>query len=232
MKYFELVKIYHPDRSTINSARDGLSHGERLERYRLIVLAHEILSDPAKRSAYDAYGAGWGAKRSSTIQYSRGFSSASGKEYGQGPGYDNSPFANATWEDWERWYRRNADGTQKQAYAGTYVNPNAFAAFVIMLAVLSGIFQATRASTLSGNMAEKQLAFTEETNRFMTARATQFDEENLDSGGRVKAFLEKRDPTRFGLKEEEEEQYRKHFVNDDGIQPLGRTKVRSSDEKI
>lgn len=32
MKYFELVKIYHPDRSSHNVGCEGLSHLERLER--------------------------------------------------------------------------------------------------------------------------------------------------------------------------------------------------------
>lgn len=199
-------------------------------QYRLIVLAHEILSDPSKRNAYDAYGAGWGSRQTSATRHSRGFSSTAGQKYGQGAGFDNSPFANATWEDWERWYRRNSSGHQKQAYAGTYVNPNAFAAFVIIAAVLSGVLQATRASTLTGNMAEKQLAFTQETSQFMTQRAaSQFDDHQLDSSGRVKAFLEKRDPTRYGLKDEEGQYYKKHFgdANDKEITPLGRTRTRT-----
>lgn len=32
LKYFELVKIYHPDRSSQSVGCEGLSHGERLER--------------------------------------------------------------------------------------------------------------------------------------------------------------------------------------------------------
>lgn len=32
MKYFELVKIYHPDRSSHHAGCEGLSHVERLER--------------------------------------------------------------------------------------------------------------------------------------------------------------------------------------------------------
>ena len=99
-----------------------------------------------------------------------------------------------------------------------------------MAAILSGILQATRASTMSGNMVEKQLAFTEQTSKFMTQRAaTQFDDHQLDSSGRVKAFLEKRDPTRYGLKEDEEGYYKKHFgdTNDEEVTPLGRTRTRT-----
>lgn len=111
------------------------------------------------------------------------------------------------------------------------MNPNAFAAFVIILAVLSGILQATRAGQLSSSMAEKQLAFTAETTRFMSTRASEFDEGKLNSEGRVKHFLERRDPTRFGLKEEEEEHYRKHFGNGEGVLPLGRKKTKQEEEQ-
>lgn len=97
---------------------------------------------------------------------------------------------------------------------------------MITAAVLSGVLQATRATSFSGNMAEKQLAFTAETSRFMSTRATSLEDEKLDKDGRVKAFLEKRDPTRYGLKEEEEVQYRKHFVSDEDIVPLGRRKEK------
>lgn len=57
-RYYDLVKVYHPDSST-SLAAQKLTVEERLSRYRLIVDAHEILSDYKKRSAYDNYGLGW-----------------------------------------------------------------------------------------------------------------------------------------------------------------------------
>lgn len=57
-RYFDLVKIYHPDSQASPLARK-LPREERLARYRLIVDAHEILSDDQKRTAYDSYGLGW-----------------------------------------------------------------------------------------------------------------------------------------------------------------------------
>lgn len=212
-KFYQLVKIYHPDRNNLEGTGfGGISATEKLERYRLVVLANEILSDPIKRKAYDSHGAGWGSSERQSTRHTRGYYSAStGKTYGTGRGHDNSPFGNATWEDWERWYRRTEDNT-KQAYAGNYINPNAFASFVILMAVITGVAQATRAGQYSGSLEEKAQAFTEETSRFMTSRALHYNENNLTSSGRIKHFLEKRDPSRYGLKDEEEEYYRKHFA--------------------
>jgi curved DNA-binding protein CbpA len=211
-RFYELVKIYHPDRHGLEgTACGGISHIEKLERYRLVVLAHEILSDPVKRRAYDSYGEGWGSFEKQSTRHSRGYySTSAGKPFGFGPGYDNSPFGNATWEDWERWYRRG-EPNHKQAYAGNYINPNAFASFVILMAVITGVAQATRAGQYSGNLEEKANAFTEETSRFLTSRATHYNENKLTSDGRIKHFLQKRDPSQYGLKDDEEETYRKHF---------------------
>lgn len=64
----------------------------------------------------------------------------------------------------------------------------------------------------------------------MTARASQFDDNKLDSEGRVRHFLEKRDPTRYGLKEEEEVQYRKHFHGNEDVLPIGRTRQGANDK--
>jgi curved DNA-binding protein CbpA len=226
-KFYELVKIYHPDRNGhADTVCEGITHIERLERYRLVVQAHEILSDPVKRRAYDSYGAGWGENARNITRHSRGFtSSANGKTYGFGPDNDSSIFGNATWEDWERWYRRSEE-KDKQAYTGTYINPNAFASFVILIAVISGVAQATSAGKYSGSLEERAKAFTEETNRFLASRAEQY---NGTSDGRIKHFLEKRDPTRYGLKDEEEEHYRRHFAGQH-IAPLKPSpKLDSSD---
>jgi hypothetical protein len=57
-RYYDLVKTYHPDLS-MASSRENLPKEEQVQRYRLVVAAHEILSDPQKRAAYDVYGIGW-----------------------------------------------------------------------------------------------------------------------------------------------------------------------------
>ncbi|KAL2412539.1 hypothetical protein ABEF91_000558 [Exophiala dermatitidis] len=219
-KFYELAKIYHPDTNVC----EGISHRERLERYRLVVQAHEILSDPAKRRAYDASGAGWGSTRvANANRRSRGFSNGHGKNYGFGPDDDSSIFRNATWEDWERWYRRH-DNPNKQAYSGTYVHQNTFASIVILLAVISGVFQATRAGQYSGQLEEKVKAYNEKTTQFLASRQEHYQEHQLDVEGRIKHFLAKRDPSKYGLKDEEAEAYRKHFAEQNDMRPSPRLK--------
>lgn len=106
-RFYELVKIYHPDRSNGSST----THQTKIERYRLIVAAHTILSDPVKRSAYDRFGAGWNGKAEVDAQ---------GRSQQPGPGpfthshgwnsndHSDPIWQNATWEDWERFYARRA----------------------------------------------------------------------------------------------------------------------------
>lgn len=213
-RFYELVKIYHPDRHGLqgNHSSRELSHIERLERYRLVILAHEILSDPIKRRDYDNHGVGWADHPRTSNRYSRGYCpEGSRKPYGRGEGYDNSPFANAAWEDWERWYARDTNETAKQSNAGNYINPNFFAFIIVLMAVVSGVAQATRAGQFSGSLEERAQAFTEETSRFLAERAEKQKTDALNSDGRVKWFLKKRDPSKYGLKEEEENIYKDHF---------------------
>lgn len=57
-----LVKLYHPDlhQNQPKSEHDPSSSTQiRLQRYYLIVAAHELLSCPAKRLQYDRYNIGW-----------------------------------------------------------------------------------------------------------------------------------------------------------------------------
>ena len=213
-KFYELVKIYHPDRHNLedNPCSRDLTHGERLERYRLVILAHEILSDPVKRQAYDNHGAGWAGYQRTSNRYTTGYySEGSRKPYGRGKGYDESPFANATWEDWERWYARDTNETANQSHVGNYISPNMFASVIIMMAVVSGVAQATKAGQFSGSIEERAQVFTEETTRFLNERAEKQKMDTWNHEGRVKWFLEKRDPSKFGLKDEEEKLYKDHF---------------------
>jgi curved DNA-binding protein CbpA len=235
-KFYELVKMYHPDRHSHHSGIPdhpiaSLPQVECVERYRLVVQAHEILSDPVKRKAYDACGAGWGEQATKAYTGTSATPRYSARD-------EDSPFGNATWEDWERWYARTSDQHHQarrgpQAYEGIYFNPNAFASFVIVMAVISGVLQATHAGQYTGSIEERAAAFTAQTHQFMTERKqdnTEYSSTGFSghgfhgnapkmgtlADGRIRHFLQRRDPNRHGLKDEEQEMYRKHFAG----QPL------------
>lgn len=240
-KFYELVKMYHPDRHS-GIAPDQpihkLSQVERTERYRLVVQAHEILSDPVKRRAYDASGNGWGAQSSAGSGFTRTYSTDA----------TDSPYANATWEDWERWYARTASPHRSgpQAYEGTYFNHNAFASFVILVAIITGVLQATHAGTSAGSVEERAKAFTAQTHQFVSDRKVE-NVRYIDNEGRhgmrpkaiapvlgpaaddrVRHFLQRRDPNRAGFKEEEESTYRQHFPDQNFLPPPKPNRVISS----
>ena len=142
-RFYELVKIYHPDRHTHGKPMNGHepSHATKLERYRLIVAANDILSDPAKRSAYDRCGAGWDGFRESYTWNSE----KSRKTRWSGFEDNESIFRNATWEDWEKWHSRKNRHRPEPIYME---NRSFFAliAFVTALALASQMSKAGRAS--------------------------------------------------------------------------------------
>jgi hypothetical protein len=149
-RFYQLVKIYHPDRS--NSYDDNLSHTVKMERYRLIVAANDILSDPTKRSAYDRLGAGWNGKagirrpNDPAGPFSQNFT---------GHSDPNDPiWRNATWEDWERFYHARAkatgttgDGVNKPNRTGLYLQNSTFLLIVMILALMGSTANYTRAQT-------------------------------------------------------------------------------------
>lgn len=57
-RFYELVMVYHPDR-WVHGTYHGIPKQTRVERYRIILAANAILSDPVRRRAYDEYGVGW-----------------------------------------------------------------------------------------------------------------------------------------------------------------------------
>ncbi|OQN98942.1 hypothetical protein B0A48_15288 [Cryoendolithus antarcticus] len=133
-RFYELVKMYHPDRVST-----GHSHDLRVERYRLVVAANIILSDPVKRTAYDRFGTGWDGKadlgqrnewhahpRGQPGPFSHSWSSPS-----------DPVWNNATWEDWEKWresHDYSAAGVRQAQQAPLYMG-NSY--FVVLIAVLA-----------------------------------------------------------------------------------------------
>lgn len=143
-RFYELVKLYHPDRYCHgkDGTEDGsLSHTTKIERYRLVVAANDILSHPAKRSAYDKCGAGWNGRPDAGTRSHEWRTDSNG--HWSGFRDNSSPARNATWEDWEKWYQRNEKG-EKVPHEPVYFSNEGFLSLIAIIACLGGIGQATR----------------------------------------------------------------------------------------
>lgn len=145
-KYYELVKIYHPDKN--GSSTGNTEHALRIERYRLVVAAHTILSDPAKRSAYDRFGAGWNGKAEVGHSDAWGQTShygSSSRPFNQNwSNTSDNIWKNATWEDWERW-REQQDGISQERNQPLYMSNAYFVLVIAALAVMGTVVNYSRA---------------------------------------------------------------------------------------
>ncbi|CAK3988717.1 related to J domain-containing 1 [Lecanosticta acicola] len=141
-RYYKLVKLYHPDiRSGTNN---GLSENVRMERYRMIVAAHHILSDPVKRGAYDRFGAGWNGKAEVGQADTWSRSAGQAGPFSQSWSDPSDPvWQNATWEDWERW-RARRDGTNEKP-SPVYMSNSYFLAMIMVLAAIGSSMNYNRA---------------------------------------------------------------------------------------
>ncbi|TRX92590.1 hypothetical protein FHL15_006517 [Xylaria flabelliformis] len=178
--FYELVKIYHPDRNPA-AAHSSIPHSVRLERYRLVVAANEILSDSAKRRAYDLYGAGWDGNRTLQNLYREADRSWRSK-----PG---NASRNATWEDWERW-RHERDG-EKPPQTPLFMSNELFVVVLCSFVVVGSFAQARRASNSTLNVIEmrdqKHAAISD------SIQQRQNDQASLNRQERVESFLRQRD---------------------------------------
>lgn len=133
--FYRLVKLYHPDTHPGGHISSALC----LERYRLVVAANNLLSDPAKRQLYDTYGLGWvgGHPRARDPQFRH-----ASRSWREQPG---TAANNATWEDWEEWhYQRDGRTRQEPIYMPNWV----FASLVVLMCAIGAWAQKTRADTL------------------------------------------------------------------------------------
>jgi len=135
-RYYELVKLYHPDRSH-HTPYQGISRAVTLERYRLVVAANDILGDSTKRRAYDLLGTGWPERRWTHEAYRE-----ADRSWRQKPG---NAANNATWEDWERWHK--ARDSEKQE--PTFMSNGGFVGVISLFVLVGAWGQTTRAGNRS-----------------------------------------------------------------------------------
>ncbi|RKF59110.1 putative hsp40p co-chaperone [Golovinomyces cichoracearum] len=203
-RFYELVKLYHPDRHDTDLKLSGLSAETRLERFRLVVAANNILGDPARRSAYDRYGAGWNGKP----HISNNDYSSNDAGYSSWKRWPDGPSRNASWEDWEKWYAR--DGAPQDP---NYVSNSAFVGLILTFALLGGVGQATRATNHSFDFLEQRNAL----HNKVSMELTQIRKESTDcklQEERIYRFMRNRDPRGFSIEGSKDIIERPHVSTD------------------
>ncbi|KAH6615818.1 hypothetical protein B0J18DRAFT_403084 [Chaetomium sp. MPI-SDFR-AT-0129] len=184
-RYFQLAKLYHPDRHS-NTSDDGIPPQTKLERYRLVVAANEILSDPHKRQMYDVHGLGWGDETDSW---------ASNRDVNRNWRRDaGNASMNATWEDWERWRKQRSGSDQRQEEI--FTSNIGFVAIISVFMIVATWGQMTRAGMRSATFLDRRDQQHASISRELRERRGQ--RERLDRGGRVESFLRQREAENWG----------------------------------
>lgn len=208
-RFFELVKIYHPDRATRcheSSEVMGLSHTVRLERYRLIIAANEILADPVRRHAYDRYGTGWDGHVKGSSSEARKGKYAYYREW-EGGWTEPSPRYNATWEDWEQWHHRGSRRSKPQQ--PVLVENNTFVSIIIVIAAIGGTLETIRARNLSVAVHDRTSRLHDATSRDLKMRQKELGLDDAGKDNRIETFLRLRDPVGCGVTDPMEERIRR-----------------------
>lgn len=179
-RFYQLVKLYHPDRH--RHTVTGVSNSIRLERYRLVVAANDILCDPAKRRAYDLYGAGWGQVRSMNDFSMR----ETDRSWRKRPG---NPSMNATWEDWESWYAQR-DGTEQKQQT-LYMSNELFVVLIFAIVIVVSVGRMQRAAASGNRMQESADERHWAIRYYMARRGTELGD--LSKHERIETFLRQRE---------------------------------------
>lgn len=187
-RFYALVKLYHPDRCHPASAVANLPLHVRLERYRMLVAAHDILSDIDKRRAYDAWGAGWVGHHNTPSMHHRDWEFDTTR-------WATDPRANATWEDWERWHQEN-DGSRDQSERTIQMSNFAFISLLFAFVSIGGVVQGTRFTTFNNSVIERRDHIHREAS--MEYRRSRNASLNGDRDERIRTFLEHRDANNIG----------------------------------
>jgi curved DNA-binding protein CbpA len=188
-RFYALVKLYHPDRCHASAAVSHLPLHVRLERYRMLVTAHDILSDMEKRKAYDAWGHGWAGHHHTPTAPRH-------NDWDYDPRrWATDPRNNATWEDWERWHYANDGGKETDART---IQMSNFTLMALIFAFVSigGVVQGTRFNAFHDSAVERRDQIHREAS--MEYRRSRSATMSGDKDERIKTFLEHRESTIVG----------------------------------
>ncbi|RCI12962.1 hypothetical protein L249_0038 [Ophiocordyceps polyrhachis-furcata BCC 54312] len=183
VRFYQLVKLYHPDSSQPSSA---LPPSVRLDRYRLVIAANDLLSDPAKRRLYDTHGIGWAPSSQTRSQPS---DSPHGREHNST--WRNRPGSaanNASWEDWEAWHearrRQKQQSSNPNATMGIIGTELEFGFVLLSLVCIFAVFDFFRTGKSSGALADRAqkqtAAIKEDVRRSTEATAERTMAESVD----------------------------------------------------
>ncbi|CCX35422.1 putative Hsp40 co-chaperone Jid1 [Taphrina deformans PYCC 5710] len=141
-RYYELVKIYHPDKIHNPSVLEN-------ERFHKIVAANDLLCDKSKRSAFDRYGVGWqwaGSDRHSKV-YAGQMSGSRFNQYNRQRRADHSETA-----PWDHFYtgNRTTNGDETR-----YTSNTNFIGFLVFLSAIGAVVQAARLGKASAEINER-----------------------------------------------------------------------------
>jgi hypothetical protein len=194
-RFYELVKLYHPDRHGHDLSNSNLPYDVKVERYRLVVAANDILSDPVRRGAYDRYGAGWNGQPGVSAPRSAGDTPG---RWDSAPGWrggPEGPSQNATWEDWERWYHRDAGGPQEPQY----ISNTTFMALLVIITVIGITWEAKIFGKYSMGFIEKRDHVHNEMSKELRRRRQDTVTAFSNREDRIQNFLKQRDPYGYSI---------------------------------
>jgi curved DNA-binding protein CbpA len=191
-RFYALVKLYHPDRCQAEAAIAQLPLHVRLERYRMLVAAHDILSDVQKRKAYDAWGHGWAGHHQMPMGPRH-------NDWHYDPHrWNTDPRTNATWEDWERWHYENGGGAKDADSRAIQMSNFTFMALIFAFVSIGGVVQGTRFNTFNNSVIERRDQIHREASMEYSRSRNATLSASGDRDERIRTFLNHRESTIVG----------------------------------